>query len=120
MVQVAAERGDGTLAFDFLVDEFVAAPARAIAAEKAQAEIRIPIAVRDPAIDEPDFAGKARAGELIAIGAQEESGQTFAQRRRDFLVGIEREDPRMRGEGEGGVLRIAVALPREMMHPCTE
>jgi hypothetical protein len=130
VVQVAAQGRDGTGAVDFLVDDGIAAPARAVAAEEAEAVVRIPVAVGDPAAEEPNFARETGGGELRGgcgrgrVGgrggagglAAEEVDDRGAQRRGNFLVGVEREHPRVRGEIERGVLGVAVAAPRQVVH----
>ena len=71
VVEIAAELRNRAVALDLLVDEFVAAPAGARPPEEPQAVVGIPVAVHDPAIDEPDFAWKPGAGELLTVGAGE-------------------------------------------------
>ena len=57
VMQIAAEARDGAGAVNLFVYELVAAPAGAGAIKETEAEVGIPVAVGDPAVDEPDLAG---------------------------------------------------------------
>ena len=115
VMEVAAQGRDRAVADHFFMDELVAAPAGAGSLDEAQAEVGIPVAMGDPAVDEPDLAGEARAGERREIRAREEGDEVGAEGGGDLFVGVEAERPGLGGEGEGGVFRVAEALPRQVM-----
>ena len=115
-MKIAAQGRDRAGAFHFFVDEGVSAPARTGAVNEAQTKIRIPIAVRDPAVDEPDLTGEARAGEGVEIGAGKKCGDRGAEGRGNFFVGVETKRPRLGRECEGGVFGVAKTLPGQVMN----
>ena len=53
----------------------------AVAAEQTREPVGIPVAVRDPAVDEPHLARKTRTGELFAIRSGKERDDRLPQRR---------------------------------------
>ena len=89
----------------------VAAPAGAIPADQPQAVIGIPVAVGDPAVDEPHPARESGAGETVPVGPLHEGADLRREGGGNLLVGVEAERPRLRGEVEGRVLRVAESQP---------
>jgi hypothetical protein len=100
MQQVAVETADRSVGEDVLVHDVVA-PACVAAVEKPQVPVGITFAVRQPAAEKPVAARHrvsvvARLAQRIAYRALELG--------RDALVGIEAEDPVVRGLGDREVL----------------
>src|SRR4051812_16756925 len=114
MLEIAVERADRAVDARVLVDLAIAAPAAAAPVEKAQHAIGIRVAVAQV---RTEIFGRAR--EAIAGVARKSAValalDLIAQLRRHALVGVEAEDPVVRGHANREIFlrAVAVELPYE-------
>src|SRR4051812_32305829 len=116
VVKVAAQRRYRARANHFLVYDRITTPASGRGTVEPKAKIRIPIAMRDPAIDEPDFARETCAREVASIRLEQKFADGIAQCGGNFFVRVECEHPCLVGQCGGGVLGVTIAGPWEIVH----
>lgn len=117
MVQIALKPKNGAVAFHLFVHECVASPPGSAPVDQSQGEVRIPVSVRNPSIDEPDFPGKTDTRVRGARAAAKEVLDFLPQLNGDLLVRVEAQRPPAFGEIKRGVLGVAKAFPFKGDHP---
>lgn len=117
--EITVQRGNGAaVGSDLFMDERIATPAGVRLLKQAETVVGVPIAVGNPAVDEPNFAREACADESVVVGPGEERREFLAQSRGNLFVGVERENPRVRRENEGGIFGVAKAEPGDVVDLC--
>jgi hypothetical protein len=104
---------------DHAVVRLLAFAAPAVLAEQSELDVGVPLAVTDPAAEEIDKPRElvARVPPLPLLELPED---LVAKRGRDLLVGVEVEDPRVRGSGTAKVALPDVAQPLVLEDPVGE
>ena len=110
VMQVGAHQLDGSTDFEEVMLRRPS-PAGAFTADEAELAVGIPVPMLDPASEKENLPRKRCSGKSPGVAAMEESQDFPAQVRREFLIGVEGEDPPLGAEFEGRVFLIAIPQP---------